>query len=91
MLSESIRHLGRKLFHRALSQHRRSHFRHYHPQLDQRSVKLLTSKNAKFVPLWATISTRTPGRTIALPVAALPTLMGTVSATSAALASTQAE
>jgi len=91
VLSSDIRQLGRKLFHRALSQHRRPHFRDYHPQLDQRSVKLLAAKQATTFPLWAKISTRTPGRTIALPVAAWPALMDTVAATSAALTSTQAE
>ena len=103
-LSEDVRFLGRKLFHRALSQHCRPNFRHYHPQLDQRSVRLKVSKNnrndstAKAVkagnprkgpafPLWATVSTRTPGHTIALPVAAWPELMNTIADTSQAAAS----
>jgi putative transposase len=91
VLSRDVRQLGRKLFHRALAQHRRPHFRHYHPQLDQRSVKLRASEKAKAFPLWAKISTRQPGQTIALPVSAWPALMETIASTSKALATAQEE
>lgn len=112
VLSDPIRFLGRKLFHRALSRHCRPSFKHYHPQLDQRSVRLQEAKgkvnkdNSKdnaqepsrknttgkpchgsAFPLWATISTLTPGQTLALPVAAWPELMATIASTSEIAAS----
>ncbi len=66
--------------------HNRPHFTRYHPQLDQRSVKLLCSHNATSFPLWARIATLVPGKTIALPVAAWPQLLTTIASTSHALA-----
>ena len=106
VIPEHIRFLGRKVFHRALAMHRKPSFRYYHPQLDQRSVRLQATRSSSQVkipstgtantgkyksnkprngpafPLWATISTRVPGKTIDLPVAAWPGLMATIAATS---------
>ena len=91
VLPPDLRQLGRQIFRRALAQHRRPSFRYYHPQLDQRSVKLRASEKAHAFPLWAKVSTRHPGQTIALPVAAWPALMETIASTSEALADTQEE
>ena len=89
-LSEAIRALGRQVFRKALSMHRRPSFRYYHPQLDQRSVKLSPSQGTRF-PWWATVSTLEAGKTLHLPVAVWPELEATIAATSNALAPLAAE
>ena len=89
-LSEVVRALGRQVFRKALSMHRRPSFRYYHPQLDQRSVKLSPSQGTGF-PWWATVSTLEAGKTLHLPVAVWPGLETTIAATSHALAPLAAE
>jgi putative transposase len=89
-LSQAIQALGRRVFRKALSMHRRPSFRHYHPQLDQRSVKLSPSQGTGF-PWWATVSTLEAGKTLHLPVAVWPELERTIAATSNALAPLAAE
>ena len=89
-LSQAIQALGRQVFRKALSMHRRPNFRHYHPQLDQRSVKLSPSQGTRF-PWWATVSTLEAGKTLHLPVAVWPELERTIAATSNALAPLAAE
>ena len=84
-LSPELRGLGRALFRQALRLHRRPTFQRYHPQLDQRSVKLGFARKANAFPLWAQVAL-VPGKTTALPVAAWPGLMATIAATSHALA-----
>ena len=86
VLPEHIRKLGRKIFRRALAQHNRPTFKHYHPQLDQRSVSLGFAKKAQTFPLWATISTLEKGKTVALPLFAWQGMLDTISETSKALA-----
>ena len=89
-LSQAIQALGRQVFRKALSMHQRPNFRHYHPQLDQRSVKLSPSQGTRF-PWWATVSTLEAGKTLHLPVAVWPALETTIAATSHALAPLAAE
>ena len=89
-LSQAIQALGRQVFRKALSMHQRPNFRHYHPQLDQRSVKLSPSQGTGF-PWWATVSTLEAGKTLHLPVAVWPELEATIAATSQALAPLAAE
>ena len=86
VLPEHIRKLGRKIFHRALNLHNRPSFKHYHPQLDQRSVSLGFAKAANTFPLWANVSTLEKGKTIALPLPAWQGLLDTIRDTSQALA-----
>lgn len=86
VLPEHIRKLGRKIFHQAFRQHRLPSFKHYHPQLDQRSVSLGFAKKAQTFPLWATISTLEKGKTVALPLPAWQELMDVIQETSQALA-----
>ena len=78
VLPEHIRKLGRKIFHRALNLHNRPSFKHYHPQLDQRSVSLGFAKAANTFPLWANVSTLEKGKTIALPLPAWQGLLDTI-------------
>ena len=86
VLPEHIRKLGRKIFHRAFRQHRLPSFKHYHPQLDQRSVSLGFAKTAQTFPLWANVSTLEKGKTVALPLPAWQGLMDAIRETSQALA-----
>ena len=100
-LSEAIRALGRQVFRKALSMHQRPNFRHYHPQLDQRSVKLAPAHSVgkrrpeqgkpTVFPWWATVSTLEAGKTLHLPVAVWSKLEATIAATSHALAPLAAE
>ena len=104
-LSEAIRALGRQVFRKALSMHRRPNFRHYHPQLDQRSIKLDPAhavgrgrekkpgqeRRPTAFPWWATVSTLEAGKTLHLPVVVWSELESTIAATSQALAPLAAE
>jgi hypothetical protein len=72
IISDEVRDLARTLIRRAISQHRKPHFRAFQPQIDQRAVFLQQPQKAKSQDLWLVLSGREAGQRLALPVKTHP-------------------
>ena len=67
IVSDEVRSLARTLIRRALSQHRKPHFRRFQPQLDQRVCFVQAAHTAQH-PDWLVLSTLAGGRRLAVPL-----------------------
>ena len=57
IVSTEVRVIARTLIRRALSQHRKPHFKRFQPQLDQRSCLIQDAHSARKQPYWLAMST----------------------------------
>ena len=69
IVSDEVRALARTLIRRALSQHRKPHFRRFQPQLDQRVCFVQAAHTAQH-PDWLVLSTLEKGARMAVPLQA---------------------
>ena len=67
VVSAEVRHLAKVLIRKALSMHRRPHFKAFQPQIDQRSCLIQQAHTAQH-DLWLVLGQRTAGPRLNLPL-----------------------